>query len=119
MFDLLAGVRIVDLTTVVLGPYATQILGDLGAEVIKVEPPEGDVFRAARPGRTEDIGAGFQNFNRNKQSVVLDLKDPAERSKLHDLVKTADVVVHNMRAKSALALGADSVSYTHLRAHET
>jgi crotonobetainyl-CoA:carnitine CoA-transferase CaiB-like acyl-CoA transferase len=107
MFDLLAGVRIVDLTTVVLGPYATQILGDLGAQVIKVEPPEGDVFRAARPGRTEDIGAGFQNFNRNKQSVVLDLKDPADRSKLHDLVKTADVVVHNMRAKSALALGAD------------
>lgn len=113
MFDLLAGVRIVDLTTVVLGPYATQILGDLGAEVIKVEPPQGDVFRAARPGRTEDIGAGFQNFNRNKQSVVLNLKDPAERTKLNDLVKTCDAVVHNMRAKSALALGVD---YDTLRA---
>ena len=107
MFNLLEGVRIIDLTTVVLGPYATQLLGDLGAEVIKVEPPEGDVFRAVRPGRTDDIGAGFLNFNRNKKSVVLDLKQEGERKKLYDLVKTADAFVHNMRESSTEKLGID------------
>ena len=70
MFDLLKGLKVVDLTTVVLGPYATQFLGDLGANVIKVEPPAGDVYRAARPGRRDDLGVGFLNFNRNKRSIV-------------------------------------------------
>ena len=113
MFKLLTGLRVIDLTTVVLGPYATQIIADLGADVIKVEPPEGDVFRAARPGRLDDIGAGFQNFNRNKRSVVVDLKSNEGQHHLTELVRGADVVVHNMRLKSAANLGAD---YATLRA---
>ncbi len=113
MFKLLSGIRVIDLTTVVLGPYATQIIADLGADVIKIEPPEGDVFRAARPGRLDDVGAGFQNFNRNKRSVVVDLKSDEGQGHLMDLVREADVVVHNMRLSSAVNLGAD---YAKLRA---
>jgi len=107
MFKLLDGIRIVDLTTIVLGPYATQLLADLGAEVIKVESGEGDVFRAVRPGRTDDVGTGFMNFNRNKRSVVLDLKSDSGQKALQDLVMDADVLVHNMRISSAAGLGAD------------
>ncbi|NKB96929.1 MAG: CoA transferase [Pseudomonadales bacterium] len=107
MFKLLSGIRVIDLTTVVLGPYATQIIADLGADVIKVEPPEGDVFRAARPGRLDDVGAGFQNSNRNKRSVVVDLKSNEGQEQLTELVRDADVVVHNMRLRSATNLGAD------------
>ena len=107
MFKLLDGIRIIDLTTIVLGPYATQLLADLGAEVIKVESEEGDVFRAVRPGRTEDVGAGFMNFNRNKRSIVLDLKSEEGQKSLRKLIGNADVLVHNMRPSSAASLGAD------------
>jgi crotonobetainyl-CoA:carnitine CoA-transferase CaiB-like acyl-CoA transferase len=106
MFNLLAGIRIIDLTTIVLGPYATQLLADFGAEVIKVEAEQGDVFRAVRPGRLDDIGTGFMNFNRNKRSVVLDLKSEAGQAKLGRWVASADVLVHNMRSSSAERLGA-------------
>jgi len=105
MHDLLAGIRVVDLTTVVLGPYATQILADFGAEVIKVEPIGGDVFRAARPGHSADMGAPFLGCNRNKQSIALDLRKDEAREVLHRLVRGADAVVHNMRPKSADKLG--------------
>lgn len=107
MLDLLRGLRVLDLTTVVLGPYATQMLGDLGAEVLKVEPPAGDVFRAVRPGRSDHMGAGFLGCNRNKKSIILDLRDPAGRDAFLRLVETVDVVVHNMRPKSAQKLGVD------------
>ena len=107
MHTLLTGIRIVDLTTIVLGPYATQIIGDFGAEVVKVEPPGGDLFRAVRPGRSRHMGAGFLNLNRNKTSVVIDLKTDQGRRKFYDLVKSADVVVHNMRGSSAKSLGVD------------
>lgn len=106
MFDLLRGLRIIDLTTVALGPYATQILGDFGADVIKVESGEGDIFRAARPGRRDDLGVGFLNYNRNKRSIVLNLKLPAGQDILKRLVRDADVLVHNMRSHSAARLGA-------------
>lgn len=110
MYDLLKGVRIIDLSTVVLGPYATQLLADLGADVIKVEPKGGDVFRAARPGRTGGDGAGFLNVNRNKRSIALDLTDNADRNILVGLIKTANVFVHNLRDNSASKLGVDYAS---------
>src|ERR1700761_159388 len=101
MFDLLKGVRIVDLSTIVLGPYTTQLLGDFGADVIKVEAPGGDLFRAARPGRPGGDGAGFLGFNRNKRSIVLDLTQDDDRRTLLRLAASADVFVHNMRPRAA------------------
>src|SRR3546814_10910947 len=83
----LSGVRVIDLTTVGMGPYATQIFGDMGADVIKVEPPERDIFRHALPTRSPRMGAPFMNFNRNKPSVCLDIKQADDRQALFDLVK--------------------------------
>jgi crotonobetainyl-CoA:carnitine CoA-transferase CaiB-like acyl-CoA transferase len=106
----LQGVRVIDLTAVVLGPVGTQILGDLGAEVIKIEPPDGDVMRALGPAKHPGMGAYFLNLNRNKKSVALDLKKPAARAALLRLAETADVLVHNMRPGAAKRLGIDYVS---------
>ena len=103
----LAGIRVVDLTSAVLGPVATQILGDMGADVIKVEPPEGDSIRPLGPSRHPGMGAYFLNINRNKKSVALDLKRSAAREALLKLVETADVFVHNMRLAAAERLGLD------------
>jgi crotonobetainyl-CoA:carnitine CoA-transferase CaiB-like acyl-CoA transferase len=113
MLPLLSGTRVLDFTTIVLGPYATRALGDLGAEVIKVEPPQGDLFRTVRPGRSRAMGAGFIGFNRNKRSLALDLKHPQARPVLDRLVATADVVVHNMRPSAAESLG---IGYARLAA---
>jgi crotonobetainyl-CoA:carnitine CoA-transferase CaiB-like acyl-CoA transferase len=103
----LTGIRVVDVTSVVLGPVATQLLGDMGAEIIKVEPPEGDSIRDLGPARHAGMGAYFLNVNRNKKSLVLDLKRAAAREALRRLVATADVVVHNMRPDAAARLGMD------------
>jgi crotonobetainyl-CoA:carnitine CoA-transferase CaiB-like acyl-CoA transferase len=105
MIPLLEGLRILDLTTVILGPYGTQILGDLGAEVIKVEPPEGDSMRPVAPLAAPGISAIFSNFNRNKRSVALDLKTGAGKAALKKLIATADVFVHNMRQEAMDKLG--------------
>jgi len=107
MNKLLKGIRVFNLTSVVLGPFATQYLGDFGADVIKVEPPSGDNFRYVRPSRSDNMGAGFLNLNRNKRSVCLDLKDEDEQKYFHKLLIDADVLVHNMRSSATNRLGLD------------
>src|SRR5262245_58694857 len=104
----LDGVRIVDCTTVVLGPWASQQLGDLGADVIKVEPPEGDTTRQLGPRRHRDMAAFYLACNRNKRSLVLDLKQEAGKRALFTLAGRADVLMHNFRPEPAARLG---VSY--------
>jgi crotonobetainyl-CoA:carnitine CoA-transferase CaiB-like acyl-CoA transferase len=109
---MLEGIRIVDLTTVVFGPYCTQVLGDLGADVIKVEPPHGDPFRySGRPARTPGMSAGHMTVNRNKRSVVLDLKIADDLESMKTLIAGADVFIHNVRrhAIERLGLGYDTI----------
>jgi crotonobetainyl-CoA:carnitine CoA-transferase CaiB-like acyl-CoA transferase len=103
----LQGVRILDLTTVVMGPFATQILGDMGADVIKVEAPAGDSMRKVGPFRHDGMGPLFLQANRNKRSIVLDLKTSADRSALLALVPAADILVYNIRPQAMRRLGLD------------
>ncbi len=107
----LDGVRVLDLTTVVMGPYATQILADFGADVVKVEPPEGDIMRYAWPFRSRGMGHIYLNANRNKRGIVLDLKQAAARDACLALAKKADVLVYNIRpqAMARLKLGYEEV----------
>jgi crotonobetainyl-CoA:carnitine CoA-transferase CaiB-like acyl-CoA transferase len=101
----LAGVRVIDLSVNVLGPVATQILGDMGADVIKIESPSGDPNRDTGPSRHAGMSAMHLNMNRNKRSVTLDLKQPEALATLMRLVQTADVFVHSMRPAAARRLG--------------
>lgn len=103
----LAGIRVIDLTTVLMGPLATQMLGEMGADVVKVEPPGGDVIRAVGPARHEGMGALFLNANRYKRSICLDLKRPAGREALLALLTGADVLAYNLRPRAMARLGLD------------
>lgn len=101
----LAGVRIIDLTNVIMGPFATHILADMGADVIKIESPEGDSLRAYRPARSRNMSGVFLHLNRNKRSVVLDLKTEEGCAALDKLIAGADVFVHALRPKAVARLG--------------
>jgi len=104
----LQGIRVVEMTSVVLGPYACQMLGDLGADVIKIEPPGGDTNRNLGPHRNNsDMGSMYLGCNRNKRSVSLDLKSERGRGAALEIIKTADVVVHNFRPQAMERLGLD------------
>jgi len=108
----LQGIKVIDMTTVLMGPYATQMLGDYGADVIKVESLEGDVTRLIGPTRHPGMGPVFLNTNRNKRSICLDLKKPAGRDAVLRLIEKADVLIYNVRpqAMARLDLGYDVVS---------
>jgi crotonobetainyl-CoA:carnitine CoA-transferase CaiB-like acyl-CoA transferase len=100
----LQGVRIVDLTSVVMGPYATQILGDMGADIIKVESGSGDTLRQNGRGRHAGMGPLFLQMNRSKRSIVLDLKDPLGHEAMLAVLATADAFLFNVRADSMARL---------------
>jgi crotonobetainyl-CoA:carnitine CoA-transferase CaiB-like acyl-CoA transferase len=101
----LAGVKVVDLTAMVMGPYCTQIMADMGADVIKIEPPEGDNTRNISVGPAPGMAGVFVNVNRGKRSIVLDLRSDAGKSTLRALIEHADVFIHSMRAKAIAKLG--------------
>lgn len=103
----LAGIRVLDLTSVVFGPYAAQSLADAGADVLKIEPPAGDSTRLTGPAREAGMAAIFLGVNRSKRSVVLDLKQPSARAALLALVDQADVFMHSVRPQKMAALGLD------------
>ena len=103
----LTGVRVLELTSVVLGPWACQILGDMGAEVIKVEPPRGDSNRQLGPSRSPNMSALYLTCNRNKRSIVLDLKQGAGREALLKLAAESDIFVHNFRPQAMARLKLD------------
>lgn len=110
----LAGVRVVDVSTMLMAPYVTQILGDMGADVVKVESPEGDAVRGVGPLRHPGMGAIFLNANRSKRSVVLDLKQAEGLAALDALVARADVFVCNLRPHTMARLG---MGYERAAAH--
>ncbi|OHV34562.1 acetyl-CoA acetyltransferase [Parafrankia colletiae] len=101
----LSGVRVIDLTAMVMGPYCTQIMADMGADVIKIEPPAGDNTRYISVGPRPGMAGVFVNVNRGKRSVVLDLRSPAGAAALRELVVDADVFIHSMRGKAIDRLG--------------
>ena len=103
----LHGTRIIDMTSVLMGPFASQALGDMGADVVKVEAPQGDVVRQIGPGRHDDMGPIFLNTNRNKRSIVLDLKQPAGLQVIKRLLADADVLMYNVRPQAMARLGLD------------
>jgi crotonobetainyl-CoA:carnitine CoA-transferase CaiB-like acyl-CoA transferase len=104
----LSGIRVIDVTTVLLGPYGTQMLGDMGADIIKVEgPPVGDIARNMGNSRNVNMSGVFVNLNRNKRSLALDLKQDQAKEVLRRLIPTADVFVHNMRPNAMAGLGFD------------
>jgi crotonobetainyl-CoA:carnitine CoA-transferase CaiB-like acyl-CoA transferase len=101
----LAGVLVVDVTALVMGPYCTQIMADMGADVIKIEPPEGDNARYVSVGPEPGMSGVFVNVNRGKRSVVLDLRSDEGKTALRALTVEADVFIHSMRSKAIGKLG--------------
>ena len=108
----LDGIRIIDLTTVLMGPMATRMLGDHGADVIRVEPTTGDSTRNGLPSRNPGMSGFSLNLQRNKRSLSVDLKHGRGQEVVIELAKTADVLVTNMRAEALARLGLDEGSVT-------
>lgn len=109
----LEGLRVLDLTSVLMGPYATQLMADMGADVVKIEPPGGDTVRGIGPMRNPGMGSIFLHVNRNKRSLVLDLKQPDGLAVFYRLAETADVVIYNIRPQAMRRLG---IHYERLQA---
>ena len=107
MAGALEGIKILDLTSVGFGPYACQILGDYGAEVIKIESPEGDITRGIAPFRNKGMGHFFINANRNKKSLVLDLKTKKGKAVFFKLVEKSDILMTSIRPAAMERLGID------------
>ncbi|MCB2089673.1 MAG: CoA transferase [Sphingomonadaceae bacterium] len=105
---MLQGLKVVDLTSVVFGPYCTQILADFGADVTKVESPGGDAFRhAGKPAATKGMGPAFLALNRGKKSATLNLKDETDRALMAEMLRDADIFIHNVRGEAIARLGFD------------
>src|SRR5690606_3050559 len=108
----LDGIRVIDASRVLAGPFATMLLADLGADVIKIEPPDGDETRTWGPpwwgDPAERRSAYFASVNRNKRSVVLDLRTDDGRGTMHRLLESADLLVHNYRPATAARLGLET-----------
>lgn len=107
------GIRVLDMTAVLMGPFCTQILGDLGAEIIKLEAPEGDITRQIGPGRRPGASGLYQTLNRGKRSVVLNLKQPEAKAALLEIARSCDLFIHSTRPAAMQRLG---LSYDELRA---
>jgi len=97
--------RILDMTTVIMGPYGSRILADMGADVIKIEGPDGDSFRTYGPFKSKGMGGSILNLHRNKRSIELNLKDPDARAALDRLIEGSDALIHNLRPRAASRLG--------------
>lgn len=113
----LSGLKIVDMSTVLMGPYAAMMMAELGAEVIKVEPPQGDTSRLIGPARHPGMSAGFVGNNYSKRGIILDLKAEDDRGILLELAGKADVLLFNLRPKvmARLKLGYEDVSRNNSR----
>lgn len=111
----LAGIKILDLTSVIMGPVCTQILAGYGAEVIKVEPPDGDIMRHAGAKAEAGMGAMFLHSNRGKKSVVVDLKSELGRQQVVELLRDCHVLVHNIRTAAIARLGLDATTVMRAR----
>ena len=122
---LLEGIRVADMTSVIFGPYGTQTLADCGADVVKIEPPEGDQFRrAGKPANTRTMGACHMTLNRGKRSIALDLRKSEDKQVMRDLLAGSDVFIHNVRSAGIERLGfgydqvrefAPDIVYVHCR----
>src|SRR5215204_5460820 len=93
----LSGVRVLDFSSVITGPFCTMMMADLGADVIKIEAPSGDILRHLSMTFKAGFGSWFVNFNRNKRSIVLDLKQPTAHETILAMVEQSDVIVQNLR----------------------
>lgn len=104
--NILADLKIADMTTVIFGPYCTQTLADMGADVVKLEPPAGDDFRnVGKPANTRGMGPCHLTINRGKRSVVWDMKSSAGKKSIRNLIKASDVFIHNIRPDAVARLG--------------